>query len=168
MVTSLAWGHGMSPLAWAPLPWGSQGSCLGASARLQLPLLADCHILTQEVLTQSTKPCFKRSTSTGVHPKADDPAYPHMPRGQGAARLGEGEARPGTPWSTDSSFLGYQVRWTGGEGRSRGGTTEHMAPMSGCISGRVRTETETLGVSISPLKEEFKLCCQLNFIQREW
>lgn len=105
MVTSLARGLRMSPLAWAPLPWGSQGSCLGASARRQLLPLADCHFLAQEVLTQSTKPGFKRSTSTGVHPKADDPAYPHMPWGQGAARLGEGEARPGTPWSTDSSFL---------------------------------------------------------------
>ena len=93
MVTSLAWGHGMSPLAWAPLPRGSQGSCLGASARRQLLLLADCHILAQEVLTQSTKPCFKRSTSTGVRPKADDPAYPHVPRGQGAATWGK--ERPG-------------------------------------------------------------------------
>lgn len=106
MVTSLAWGHGMSPLAWAPLPWGSQGSCLGALARRQLLLLADCHILAQEVLTQSTKPCFKRSASTGVRPKADDPAYPHMPRGQGAATWGK--ERPGleppgpqTPASSD-------------------------------------------------------------------
>ena len=53
----------MSPPAWAHLPWGSQGSYLGALARRQPLLLADCHILAQEVLTQSTKPCFRRSTS---------------------------------------------------------------------------------------------------------
>lgn len=127
----------MSPLAWAHLPWGSQGSCLGALARRQLLLLADCHILAQEVLTQSTKPCFKRSTSTGVYPEADDPAHPHMPRGQGAACLGEGEARPGTPWSTDSSFLrprpGSPLRlqnlgWPAHEGPCSG--ADHCLPAS--------------------------------------
>lgn len=116
-------GHGCGPGGWL-LP---EPSSLGTvpqtvSARLQSLLLADCHILAWEVLTQSTEPF----ASKGQLPLKSLPRLMTQPvhtcPGRGAALPVEGEARPGpfgprapaspdpgpeSPWATEPGV----ARW---------------------------------------------------------